>query len=81
MVTSAMMGWIPYSSAQCQGRMGSYCYIPSWLVLKTDATRNPQLGDIYPYRGAPGHAEAQAPFLGSQVWWASDRTPSAHTQL
>jgi hypothetical protein len=32
------MGWISYSSAQCQGHMGSYRYIPSWSALKTDAT-------------------------------------------
>jgi hypothetical protein len=35
---SVMMGWIPYSSARCQGHVGSNCYVPSWLVLKTDAT-------------------------------------------
>jgi hypothetical protein len=37
MGTSVVMGWIPYSSAWCQGHMGSYCYVPSWPVLKIDA--------------------------------------------
>jgi hypothetical protein len=31
MVMSMVIGWIPYSSARCQGRVGFYCYIPSWL--------------------------------------------------
>jgi hypothetical protein len=35
----AVLGWIPYSSAWCQGHVGSYRYIPSWPVLKTDATQ------------------------------------------
>jgi hypothetical protein len=33
------MGWIPYSSAYCQVRVGSYCYVPSCQALKTNATR------------------------------------------
>jgi hypothetical protein len=49
-------------------------------MLKTDATRNPQRGDIYPYRGAPEHVGAQASFPGSRVRRSSDRIPSAHTQ-
>jgi hypothetical protein len=77
---SAVMGWIPYSSSQCQVCMGSYCYDPSWPVLKTCATRNPQRGDIYPYREAPGHAKGQAPFLGSWVRRASDGIPFACAQ-
>jgi hypothetical protein len=39
MGTLAVTGWIPYSSAQCQGHVGSYCYVPSWPVLNIDATR------------------------------------------
>jgi hypothetical protein len=38
MVMLAVTGWIPYLSAQCQGRVGFYRYIPLWPVLKTDAT-------------------------------------------
>jgi hypothetical protein len=68
-MVSVVTGWIPYSSARCQGHMGSYCYIPSWPVFKTNVTQNPQRGNIYLYQGAPGHAEAQAPFLSSQVRW------------
>jgi hypothetical protein len=49
-------------------------------VLKTDATQNPQRGDIYPYRGALGHAEVWAPFPGSRVRWGSDGIPSSHAQ-
>jgi hypothetical protein len=33
---------MPYLSARCQRRVGSYCYIPSWSLLKTDATRDPR---------------------------------------
>jgi hypothetical protein len=65
MATLAVMGWILYSSARCQGRVGSYWYVSSWVVLKIDATQNLQRGDIYPYRGALGHAEARAPILGN----------------
>ena len=32
------MRWIPYSSAYCQVRVGSYCYILSYQALKTDTT-------------------------------------------
>jgi hypothetical protein len=78
---SAVMEWIPYLSGRYQGHMGSYCYVLSWLVLKTDATRNPQRGNIYPYRAAPEHVEAQIPFLGSQVRCATDRITSGHAQL
>jgi fructose-specific phosphotransferase system IIC component len=60
--------------------VGSYCYVSSWPVLKTDATQNQQRGDIYPYQGAPGHAEARVPFLGSQVRRASDGIPFAHAK-
>jgi hypothetical protein len=60
--------------------MGSYCDIPSWPVLKTDAIQNLQRGDIYLYRGAPGHAKARAPFPGSQVRRASDEISSACAQ-
>jgi hypothetical protein len=75
-----VMGWIPYLSARCQGRVGSYCYVPSGLVLKTDAIQNPKRGNIYPYRGALRHAEARAPFLSSWVRWASDGILSARAQ-
>jgi hypothetical protein len=40
------------------GVLGFLLLRPIVMVLKTDATRNPQRGDIYPYRGVPGHAEA-----------------------
>jgi hypothetical protein len=33
MAMSMVTGWIPYLSAWCQGRVGSYCYIPSSPVL------------------------------------------------
>jgi hypothetical protein len=75
-----VMGWIPYSGARCQGHVSSYYYVPSLPMLKTDATRNPQRGHIYPYRGAPGHEETRAPFLGSRVRRASDGIPSACAQ-
>jgi hypothetical protein len=50
-------------------------------MLKTDATQNPQRGDIYPYQVAHGHAEAQAPFPGSHVRQANDGILSTHAQL
>jgi hypothetical protein len=81
MATSAVMGWIPYMSGQCQWHVGSYCYIPSGLLLKTDTTQNPLRGNIYPYRGALRHAKARVPFLGSWVRRASGGIPSAHAQL
>jgi hypothetical protein len=59
----------------------SYYYVPSWPVLNTDATQNPQMSNIYLYRGAPEHAEGRAPFLGSRVRRASDGIPSARAQL
>jgi hypothetical protein len=36
------MGWIPYSSAYCQARVGSYCYVLSHHMLKTNATQVPK---------------------------------------
>jgi hypothetical protein len=33
------MEWIPYSDAYCQARVSSYCYVLSYQVLETDATR------------------------------------------
>jgi hypothetical protein len=36
------MGWIPYLSAYCQTRVGSYCYVPLCKMLKTNATRGPR---------------------------------------
>jgi hypothetical protein len=62
MVTSVETGWIPYSSAQCQGRVGSYCYVPSWPVLKTDATQNPQRGDLICIREPLGMRRPELPF-------------------
>jgi hypothetical protein len=47
--------WVPYSSMRCQGHVGSYCYVPSWSVLKTNSTRDPR------------HALARIPFSGSWV--------------
>jgi hypothetical protein len=31
-----------YLSARCLGHMGSYRYVPSWLAVKTHASRGPQ---------------------------------------
>jgi hypothetical protein len=42
--------------------MGSYFYVPSWVVLKTETTQNPERGDIYPYWGAPGMRRTGSPF-------------------
>jgi hypothetical protein len=36
------MGWIPHSSVLRQVLVGSYCYVPSWPVLKTDFTQGPK---------------------------------------
>jgi hypothetical protein len=80
MVMLAVTGWIPYLSAQCQGHVGFYRYIPLWPVLKTDATRHPPRGDIYPYWANLGHVEARAPFPDSWVKQASEGIPSAHAQ-
>jgi hypothetical protein len=77
---SVVMGWIPYLSSHCYGHGGSYNYVPSWPVLKTDATQNPQRGNIYLYQGDPGHKKGWAPFPGSRVRRASDGTMSAHAQ-
>jgi hypothetical protein len=38
----AMMGWIPYSSAYCQARVGSCCYILLDQKLKTNPTQVPK---------------------------------------
>jgi hypothetical protein len=43
MAMSTVMEWIPYLSARCQGRMGSYCYALSWLVLKTEHVEAPSM--------------------------------------
>jgi hypothetical protein len=36
------------------------------------------MGDAYPHRGAPGHAEARVPFPGSWVRRTGDKISSAH---
>jgi hypothetical protein len=35
------------------------------------------MGDIYSYRGAPGHAGTRVPFSGNRVRWTGGGIPSA----
>jgi hypothetical protein len=70
------MGWIPYSSAQCQWCVGPYFYNPSWSVLKTGTTQDLRQTILIHIGEPPGRAEAQVPFSGNQVRWTGGEIPS-----
>jgi hypothetical protein len=59
----AVVRLMPYSSAQCQGRVGSYCCVPSWLVLKNDATRDPRWAMLSCIGEPPGMGRPGSPSL------------------
>jgi hypothetical protein len=51
--------------------------LPHPIVVDTG---EPPTDDTYPYRGAPGRAEARVPFSGNWVRWARGKIPSALIQ-
>jgi hypothetical protein len=42
LLCQAVIGWIPHSRTYYQMRVGSYCYVPSWMAPKTAASRGPE---------------------------------------
>jgi hypothetical protein len=48
-------------------RVGSYCYISSWLVLKADATRDLKWVILICNEESPGTWRPESPYLGHWV--------------
>jgi hypothetical protein len=60
--------------------MAPYCYVPLCLVLKTDATRDPQWAILIRIGDPPGMWGTLVPFTGNRVRWTGGEIPSALTR-